>query len=158
MGITKQRSAIIIPPDPSLSTPNIPHLKRPGGPHILTTLLSALAFIALLHFLAASHLPFTAASTPSCQELLHNTDYTKFISLRSATQEVEAIQQVDSLTGGQPAVLIPVADTGSQHLLDIYIFVCITQQQGPTLALRFKQQGLVQGTVSISNANTLLRS
>lgn len=157
MGTTKQRPAIIIPPDPSLSTPTTPRSKR-RGPRILTALLSALALIALLHFLAVSHLPSTTASSSSCQELLHNTDYTKSISFRSKTQEIGAIQEVDQLTGGQPAVLLPVSDTGSQHLLDVYVFVCIMQQQQPTLALRFAQQGLVQGTVSISNANTLLIS
>lgn len=157
MGTTKQRPAIIIPPDPSLSTPTTPRRKR-RGPRILTALLSALALIALLHFLAVTHLSFTAASPSSCQELLHNTDYTKFISFHSKTQEVGALQQVDQLTSGQPAVLVPVTDTGSQHLLDVYIFVCTIQQQQPALALRFAQQGLVQGTVSISNANTLLIS
>lgn len=157
MGTTKQRPAIIIPPDPALSTPLTSHFKRPG-PRILTALLSVLAFIALLHLLVAAHLSFTMASPPGCQDLLRNMDYTKYLSLRSKTQEVEAIQQADMLTGGQPAVLIPVADTGSQHLLDVYIFVCTMQQQKPTLTLRFKQQGLVQGTVGISNANTLLIS
>ncbi|HLG65900.1 MAG TPA: hypothetical protein VKY19_28545 [Ktedonosporobacter sp.] len=157
MGTTKQRPAIIIPPDPSLSAPATPRSQR-RGPRILTALLSALALIALLHFLAVTHLSFTAASPSSCQELLHNTDYTKFIALRSKTQEVGALQPVDQLTGGQPAVLVPVSDTGSQHLLDVYIFVCMMQQQQPKLALRFVQQGLVQGTVSISSANTLLIS
>src|SRR5437660_7156910 len=110
MGITKQRPAIIIPPDPALSTPPPPHFKRPGL-RILTALLSILAFIALLHFLTTAHLSFTTASPFGCQDLLRNIDYTKYLSLHSKTQEVQAIQQIDTLTSGQPAVLIPVADT-----------------------------------------------
>lgn len=157
MGTTKQRPAIIIPSDPALSRPATPHVKH-RGPRILTALLSALAFVALLHLLAVSHFSLATASPPGCQELLHNTDYTKLMAFRAKTQEVGAIQQVDLLTGGQPAVLLPVTDTSSQHLLDVYIFVCTIQQQKSTLALRFAQQGLVQGTVSISNANTLLIS
>jgi len=157
MGTTKQRPAIIIPPDPALSRPTTPHAKH-RGPRILTALLSALALVALLHLLAVSHFSLATASSLGCQELLHDTDYTKLIAFHAKTQEVGAIQQVDQLTDGLPAVLLPVTDSGSQHLLDVYIFVCTIQQQKPALALRFAQRGLVQGTVNISNANTLLIS
>src|SRR5690349_9455873 len=131
--IAKQRPAIIIPPDPSLAASTSRRPKK-KGPRLLTVLLATLAFMALLHLLAITHLPLTPANTTTCQDLLHNTDYTKIISLQPKTQEMGAIQQTDQLTGGQPSVLFPVTDTSPQHLLDVYIFACTIQQQKPTLA------------------------
>jgi hypothetical protein len=97
----------------------------------------------------------TSAPT-NCQSYIRTIDYTKYLSLQQNTQQVGAIQYVDSLIGGQPAALVPVMGTGVQQQLDVYIYGCHMQHNTPTLSLLFKQQGLMQGTVNISQAHTLL--
>ena len=129
--------------------------KNQRGPKLLTALLSILALIALVHFLIVMHTSnMQAASPTTCSHLIRNTDYTKYIQFDPSSQQVGAIQYVDQLLGGQPAALIQVMDT--QHTLDVYLYSCTMQQSTPTLTVLLKQQGLTQGTVSVSKANTLV--
>ncbi len=125
------------------------------GPKLLTALFSILALLALVHFLIVMHTSNTQAVAPAtCSHLIRNTDYTKYIQFDPNSQQVGAIQYVDLLMGGQPAALVQVMDT--QHTLDVYIYGCLMQHATPTLTVLFKHQGLAQGTVSMSKANTLI--
>jgi len=129
--------------------------KKSRGPRLLTALLSILAVVALVHFLIVLHTSNTHASTPAtCASLIRNTDYTKYVQFDPASQQISAIQYVDTVMGGQPAALVQVMD--AQHTLDVYIYGCIMQHTNPLLTVLFKQQGLTQGTISISKANTLV--
>lgn len=129
--------------------------KNSRGPKLLTALLCIIALVALVHFLIVLRTNTTQASFPStCSNLIRNIDYTKYVPFDPGSQQIEAIQYVDQLMGGQPATLVQVVDT--QHTLDVYVYGCNTHSATPTLNVLFKQQGLVQGTVSVSKANTLL--
>ncbi len=129
--------------------------KNPRGPKLLTILLSIIALVALVHFLLVLRTNTLQASSPlTCSKLIRNTDYTKFVPFNSGSQQIEAIQYVDQLMGGQPATLVQVVD--AQHNLDVYVYGCNVHSPTPTLSMLFKQQGLVQGTASVSKANTLL--
>ena len=147
-----------------LAGEHIPHHRRPiqstkrtRGPRLFTALLSILALIALVHFLIVMHAGATQPVGPTtCTHLIRNTDYTKYIQFDPSSQQVGAIQYVDQLLGGQPAALVQVMD--NQHTLDVYVYGCLMQHTTPTLTVLFKQQGLVQGTVSLSKANTLILS
>ncbi len=129
--------------------------KDQRGPKLLTVLLSILALIALVHFLIVMHTnAMQAASSTSCTHLIRSTDYTKYVQFDPATQQVGAIQYVDQLLGGQPAALVQVTD--AQHTLDVYLYGCVMQHSTPILTVLLKQQGLTQGTISISKNNTLV--
>ncbi len=129
--------------------------KSPKGPKLLTALLSIIALLALVHFLImmrTSNMHALPAAT--CASLVKNSDYTKYVPFDAGSQQIEAIQYVDQLMGGQPAALVQVMDT--QHTLDVYIYGCNMHATAPALTVLFKQQGLIQGTVSVSKANTLV--
>ncbi len=141
--------------------PSFPKTPRDKRPHIsfITPLLSLLAIIALLHFIAVVHVSNTiAAPVTNCDTLLRTTNYTKFVQMSPGQQNIGAIQQVNQLLNGQPAVLVPVVGTDTQHSLSVYIYGCTIEHHTPTLTLLFKQQGLAQGTFSISQAHTLILS
>lgn len=123
-------------------------------PPILTALLSVLAIIALLHFIAVTHSAYPTIVTNTCDQAIRNANYTQYVSV-AKSQEMSAVQFTDTLTAGQPSAMVQVVDNGAQHLLDIYIYGCSMRQHSPALALLFKHQGLIQGTVTITQAHTL---
>src|SRR5437588_131427 len=114
--------------------------------------------IVFLHFVAVTHFSDSAAPASNCNDLIRTTDYTQVVHLHPASQQMPAVQLVSQLTRGQPTALVQVTNNGSQSKLDVYIYGCTMQQQGPKLATLFAQQGLVQGTAGISQANTLIIS
>lgn len=129
--------------------------KHPRGPRLLTGLFSILALLALIHFLIVMHTSTMQAVAPAtCSHLIRNIDYTKYVQLDPSSQQVGAIEYVDQLLGGQPAALVQVTD--AQHTLDVYLYGCVMQHTTPTLTVLLKQQGLAQGTISLSKANTLV--
>ena len=133
-------------------------LKRP---HLLTFLLSLLALIALIHFIAVMHSSNTVvvvAPPMNCPGLMRSTDYTQLVHLQPKSQEMGAVQFVNQLSGGQPAALVQVQNSGTQQALDVYIYGCTMQKHTPKLTTLFTQRDLLQGTASISSANTLVTS
>ncbi len=129
--------------------------KKFRGPRVLTALLSTLATLALVHFLIVLHTNNSRASMPpTCANLIRTTDYTKYVQFDPSSQQVGAIQYVDQVLGGQPGALVQVMD--AQHTLDVYVYGCIQQHTTPVLTVLFKQQSLMQGTVSVSKAGTLM--
>ena len=129
--------------------------KHSKGPRLLTALFSILALLALIHFLIVMHTSTMQAAAPAtCSHLIRNTDYTRYVQFDPTSQQVGAIQYVDQLAGGQPAALVQVTD--AQHTLDVYLYGCVMQHATPTLTVLLKQQGLTQGTISLSKANTLV--
>src|SRR5437588_1309006 len=155
-GITKtwEPGVVILPEDTTSQKKDT--RRRTKKPRLLTVLLSLLALIALFHFIAVMHSADPVATPINCLGLLRTTDFTKMVHLQAKTQEMEALQFVDQVDGGQPAVLLQVMNTGSQHALDVYMYGCTMQKQGPKLATLFMQRGLIQGTVTVSSANTLI--
>jgi hypothetical protein len=134
---------------------------RPKRPHLLTLLLSLLALIALIHFIAVMHSSTAVvivAPPMSCPGLIHGTDYTQLVHLQPKSQEMGAVQFVNQLIGGQPAALVQVQNTGTQQALDVYIYGCAMQKHTPKLTTLFTQRDLLQGTASITSANTLATS
>ncbi|GCF10112.1 hypothetical protein [Dictyobacter arantiisoli] len=141
----------------ALELPEQHKRQKPQKPRPLTIILTILALLALAHFIAVNHVdsPPTLDDTRSCTTLLHNTDYTKVIPIQPRTQEMEAIQFINAEMGGQPAVLIQINNKGPQQKLDVYIYGCSLQHQQPVLNLFFKQQGIINGLLAITQANTL---
>ncbi|MBV9229335.1 MAG: hypothetical protein JOZ18_08475 [Chloroflexi bacterium] len=152
-GITKIRLQPIV--QKNRQPPVTPDQQKHKRTRPLTIILSILALLALIHFIAVTHTAYPTLPITNCLELIRNTDYTKFVQLQPETQELGAVQLVDELIDGQPAALVPVTDSSSQHRLDVYIYGCSIQKQRPTLTLLFKHQGLIQGTVDVTGANTL---
>ncbi len=151
---TPMRQPIVLPGERSYYHAT-KRTKHPRGPRLLTGLFSILALLALVHFLIVMHASSMQAVAPTtCSHLIRNTDYTKYVQFDPSSQQVGAIQYVDSLVGGQPAALVQVTD--AQHTLDVYLYGCIMQHGTPTLTVLLKQQGLAQGTISLSRANTLV--
>lgn len=126
------------------------------GPRLLTVLCSIFTLIALLHFISVMHMSNTQSAPTTCQGLLTTADYAAVVHLQSDKQQMEAVQLVNQLTGGQPSVLVQVANTGVQSTLDVYVFGCTLRNHTPILAKLLAQRGLVQGSASISAVNTLL--
>ena len=153
--VKEKNRIIIIPKNPARSPKHPRHHHK--GPQILTILLSILALIALIHFFIAAHISGATPPAGNCTELMHSTDYTQLVHLQ-ASQEMDAVQFGNSLTGGQPSALVSVTNPGSQHTLDVYIYGCTMQQHTPRLNILFTQRSLLQGTVAISSRNTLITS
>ncbi|MBO0780336.1 MAG: hypothetical protein J2P37_16035, partial [Ktedonobacteraceae bacterium] len=124
-------------------------------PRILTIILLILALLALIHFIATTHSAYPTVKISDCTDLIRNTDYKKFIQVNSKTQVLDEIQFVDQLVGDQPASLVTVADTGPDHRLDAYVYGCAREASTPTLTLLFKKQGLLQGSVKVTQDNAL---
>jgi hypothetical protein len=152
------------------STPYIQTCYRPAKrkrkePRLLTILLCCLTIVAFVHFIIAIHPLYPTDTANSCQRLIRESDYTKYISLQTNKQEMQAVQYIDQATGGLPAALVLVNDTSEQRLLDVYVFSCTMQQVNgpfapaiPALSVVFKRQGLIEGTATITAANTLSTS
>ncbi|GAC1467426.1 MAG: hypothetical protein PVSMB5_11340 [Ktedonobacteraceae bacterium] len=130
--------------------------EQPGrsGPRTLTILLSLVALLALFHFIAVVHSAYPTPAVATCDEVIRNTDYTRYVSL-TASQSMSAVQFTDTLTTGQPSAMVQIVDKSTQHLQDLYIYGCSTQHGNPALTLLFKQQGLVQGIATVTQARTL---
>jgi hypothetical protein len=130
-------------------------------PRLLTFLLCLLSILALAHFIAIHQIGtpavVSANRAKNCAALIHNTDYTKIVPIRARTQQMAAIQFVDASTGGQPSALIQVNATGPQQKLDAYIYGCrqTSYQKMPILTQLFKQQGLINGIINITQIHTL---
>jgi hypothetical protein len=149
-------------PTPYIQTCYRPAKRRRKGPRPLTILLSCLTIVALAHFIMVMHPLYRASIVNNCQQLIRQSDYTKYIPLQAKKQEMQAVQYIDQVTGGQPAALVQVNDTSTQRILDVYIFGCTMQQINgplapavPELSVLFKRQGLPEGTAMITAANTL---
>lgn len=132
--------------------------ERYSGPRLLTVLFSLLVFIALLHFIIVAHMNSAANIPLDCQGLLRTTDYTSVVHLQAGKQEMEAVQFASQVTGKQPAALVQILNSGPQQKLDVYVFGCTMQKHTPRLTTLLAERGLVQGSASISAANTLVTS
>ncbi len=152
--MAKYPQPVVASPAPARTT-STPTRKQRRKPRLLLTLLLVLAVIAILHIIAIAHPPTGPTTWHTCTDLIRNFDYTKAIPPLTGTQEMNAVQFVDELLGGQPAALIQVEDNSKQHPLDVYIFGCTLRQQTPTLTHLFEQHRLPEGTVSITGAHTL---
>lgn len=155
---TQRRPIIIIPPSPRTRPRRV---KRNGGykgPRPLALMLALLTLIALVHLLIVTHQTTTPTSAPAanCANLIRSTDFTQSVDLQTATEQMAALEFVNQLDGGQPAALAQVTHNDAQHTLDVYVFGCSMRARKPQLTTLFAQRGLLQGTVEVSQANTLI--
>ncbi len=152
------RPPVIIPSDPKHKKRR--EASRSHGTPFLSIGLWMITFAALIILFMTLHTSMDKPTAPlnTCQSLIRSTDYTKYVQLQAQTQQMGAVQDISQLDGGSPAALVPVTHTDAQQTLDVYIYGCVMQKQTPSLTLLFKQQGLAQGTVSISQAHTLILS
>ncbi len=130
------------------------------GPHLFTLFVLLLALLALARFLFVLIAPSApTSSTPDtpidCNGLLRAFDYTKAVDLQPGEQ-IEAIAAANELDGGSPAELVQVMHSDAQETLDVYLFGCSMHQNQPRLTSLFSQRGLVDGTVEMSQAHTLI--
>ena len=130
--------------------------KRSRKPRLLTILFSLVLLIALFHFIAVTHTATPAVVPTDCLGLLRTTDYTQVVHLKPGTEAMGAVELVDQLAGEQSAAMVQVTGTDAQHTLAVYIFGCTMHQHTPKLTTLFSQHGLVQGTVEVSMAHTLV--
>src|SRR5436309_583734 len=141
---------------PKQAKPQTDNTRRRKRPRLLTVLLSLLALIAFIHLIAVMHGANPVVIPTNCPGLIRTTDYTQVVHLQARSQEMGAVQYVSQLVGGQPAALVQVTNASSQHALDVYVYGCRMQEHNPKLTTLFTQRGLVQGTVTVSTANTLI--
>lgn len=151
----EQRVIIILPRRQAPSSSRDPYRHKP---RLLTIICFVLAIVALVHFIAVTHSAYPTVTPTNCQGWLRTMDYTQVVHLQEKTQEMGAIQFVNQLVGGQPAVMVQVSSTDAQQTLDVYVFGCVQQRQQFKLTTLFSERGLAQGTVSISPDNTLITS
>lgn len=148
--------AILILPKRRPSAAELAQSRR-RKPHLLSLLLSLLAFIMLIHLIAVAHQTnASVAPAATCADFIRTSDYTQLVHLQSSTQEMGAVELANQLDGGQPAALVQVTSTDAQHSLDVYIFGCTMSKLSPQMLPLFTQLHLSQGTVSISPQNTLV--
>jgi hypothetical protein len=124
-------------------------------PRLLTALCALLGLIGLLHLIAVTHSAYPTVPITNCFDLIRYNDYTKTVSLDPRLQQMEDVQFINEVTGGEPSALVQVTGNDVQHPLDVYVYGCTMQRHQPVLRLLFKQLGLVQGTASVTRANTL---
>src|SRR5579863_2564784 len=151
----EQRVIIILPRRQTSSASRDPYRRRP---RLLTIICFVLAIIALIHFIAVTHSAYPTVTPTTCQGWLRTMDYTQAVDLQTKTQQMGAVQFVNQLVGGQPAVMVQINGTDAQQTQDIYIFGCTQQQQQFKLTTLFSQRSLSQGTATISSDNTLITS
>jgi hypothetical protein len=151
----EQRVIIILPRRQTPSSSRYPYRRKP---RLLTIICFVLAIVALVHFIAVTHSAYPTVTPTNCQGWLRTMDYTHVVHLQVKTQEMGAIQFVNQLVGGQPAVMVQVNSTDAQQALDVYVFGCLQQHRQFKLTTLFSQRKLPQGTVSISPDNTLITS
>jgi len=150
---TPDSTIIIIPKQ---AKPQTDDRRRRKRPRLITVLLSLLALIAFIHFIAVIHGTNPVVMPSNCSGLIRSTDYTQVVHLQARSQEMGAVQYISQMVGGQPAALVQVMNAASQNALDVYVYGCTMQQHTPKLRTLFTQRGLIQGTVTVSAANTLV--
>ena len=151
------RQPIIIPGDPRHKGKRREASHSHGTSFLSIGLwMTMLAALIILFMTLHTSIDKSVAPINTCQSLIRSTDYTKYVQLQAQTQQMGAVQDISQLDGDSPAALVPVTHTDTQQTLDVYVYGCVMQQKTPSLVLLFKQQGLAQGTVSISQAHTLI--
>lgn len=148
-----------------LSTPNVEMVQRKRAffgraqkVGLICCLCAGLSVILMLHMNVGhtSPIPGSSPVTTTCADLLNSTDYTKAVGFQPDSQQMAAIQMVNDLDAGAPAALVQVTTPKAQNALAVYVFGCTLEHQQPQLVQLFGQQGLPQGTVSLTPAHTLV--
>ncbi len=157
---TQRKPFIVIPASPRRAPRPAKDTHNYRGPRPLALLLIILVLIALAHLLIVTHQPSAPASVAAtnCAGLIHTADYTQPVNLQIDSEQLAAVEFVSQLDGGQPAALAQVTHNDAQHTLDVYIFGCSMHGKKPQLTTLFAQSGLLQGTIEVSKANTLITS
>lgn len=121
---------------------------------LLLLLLGSLAIVGILHVFAV-YAQSPASQPTTCAQLMGATNYPQVVKLQPDTQEMAAVQVVNSLDNGAPATLVQVTNSTPQTL-DVYLFGCLMQRGQPHLTQLFSRQGLVHGSATATARHTLL--
>jgi hypothetical protein len=130
-----------------------PHFLYCHKPLLLLFLLSGLATVFMLHFIALNPLIVPAPAT-TCAGLLHAANYPQLVDLQPQ-QEMQAVQVVNDLAGSSPTALVQVTDHNAQNALDVYVFGCVTRRHQLALTQLFSQRGLAPGVAEVTPEHTL---
>lgn len=157
---TQRKPIIVIPASPRRAPRPAKDTHNYRGPRPLALLLIMLVLIALAHLLIVTHQPSAPASVAAtnCAGLIRTADYTQPVNLQTDSEQLAAVEFVSQVDGGQPAALAQVTHNDAQHTLDVYVFGCSMHGKKPLLTTLFAQSGLLQGTIEVSKANTLITS
>ncbi len=90
----------------------------------------------------------------TCSDAIRVNDYTKSVPTLTNGEQIEAIQLISDVTG-EPTSLVEVVNKSAHNTLDVYAFGCTLRHGSPTLIPLFKQQGLIQGIVEVTQTHTL---
>lgn len=122
---------------------------------LLFFLCAGLAILLVLHIIV-TYIQHTPSAATTCAGLLNSADYTRVVGFQADNQQMAAIQMVDSLDNGSPAALVQVTGRNPQNTLAVYVFGCTLENKQPRLVQLFTQQGLAQGTVTLTPEHTLV--
>lgn len=122
---------------------------------LLLLLLGSLTIVFILHVIVV-YAQSPAAQPTTCEQLIGAANYPQVVKLQPESQEMAAVQMVNSLDNGAPAALVQVTNDITPPTLDVYILGCTVQQSQPRLTQIFSRQGLVHGSVTLTPQHTLL--
>jgi hypothetical protein len=127
-----------------------------NGPPIFTALLVLAVAAALVRLYYILQMPAASSTLLSnCANYLRSFDYTKSVEMEPG-DGLGAVESVDALDGGAPATLVQVLHSDTQLSIDVYVFGCAMQRNQLRLTTLFQQRGLVEGSVEVSPARTLV--
>lgn len=122
---------------------------------LLLLLLASLAIVGILHVLAV-YAQAPASQPTTCAQLMGSADYAQAVNLQSDTQEMSAVEVVNSLDDGAPAALVQVTNKTTPTTLDVYVFGCAMRQGQPRLTQLLSRRGLVHGAATVTAQHTLI--
>lgn len=124
---------------------------------LLLCLCAGLAVLLVLHMVIA-HIQSGLPASANCARLLSSTDYTQAVGFQADHQQMAAIQMITNLDHGLPAALVQVTGRDPQNTLAVYVFGCTLENKQLRLTPIFTQQGLAQGTVTLTPEHMLITS
>lgn len=126
-----------------------------GKPRPLFALLAILSILLLLHLIAVTHTANPSTAIHTCSEAIRYYDYQDKVPIASKQQTLQDVQLTNEVTAGQPSALVTVLEGDSPSSMSVYVYGCTMQRQQPRVEILLKQQHLLQGSVTVTRANTL---
>ncbi len=126
-----------------------------GKPRPLFVLLAILGVLLLLHLIAVTHTAYPSIVIHTCSEAIRYYDYQDKLPISSKEQTLQDVQLISGITAGQPSALVTVLEGDPSLSLSVYVYGCTIQHHQPHVEILFKQQHLLQGSATVTRANTL---
>lgn len=126
-----------------------------GKPRPLFALLAILSILLLLHLIAVTHTAYPSTAIRTCSEAIRYYDYQDKVPTTSKQQTLQDVQLINEVTAGQPSALVTVLEGDPPSSISVYVYGCTMQHQQPRVEILLKRQHLLQGSVTVTRANTL---